>query len=372
MDEGARVLHPRMRMRMRSPALWLALVVLSIISSWPSDLEAQTLEQALAPLRDHGCVGCHSLDGAQSQGPTFRGLYGSTRAVHRDGERVAVEFDEAFLRRSVEEPDAEIADGFEPGFMPRFELSDTELDAVIAALASVPVDGPGDTRTWIPLALGLVIFVLGHLALSSAPMRGPLVASLGGEGRFSVLYSIVAAIGLGLLVWGYGLAPYVPLYDPPPWTRWVPNLIVPLAYVLLVMGFTTPSPTTAGMADRASAGPRGVQRITRHPALWGFALWALSHLGPNGDLRSSLVFLGIAFLAFAGMVHIDMRRGAAPNEAWTRYERETSIMPFVAILGGRQKLVLSELGWWRIALGLLAWAAMLHLHRFVFGVSPLP
>jgi len=202
-------------------------------------------------------------------------------------------------------------------------------------------------------------------------MRGLLVASLGSEGRFGALYSIVAAIGLGLLVWGHGLAPYVPLYDPP-WTRWVPNLVVPIAYVLLVMGFTTPSPTTAGMAARASSGPRGVQRITRHPALWGFALWALSHLAPNGDLRSCLVFLGIAFLAFTGMVHIDMRRGAVPDEAWARYERETSIVPFVAILGGRQKLVLSELGVWRIALGLVAWAAMLPIHRFVFGVSPLP
>lgn len=350
-------------------ARFTAAAVLLAVSLGASTLRAQ---DATEPLRTHGCVGCHSLDGAQNQGPTFQGLAGSSRGVLRDGERVTVVADEAYLRRAIETPNAEIADGFDPGFMPTFDLEGAEVDALVTAVQAVPADGaPTSPGTWIPLALGLVLFVLGHLALSSAPLRGPLVARMG-EAKFQGLYSLVAAVGLGLIVWGYLLAPYVILFEPPTWTRWIPNVVVPLAYVLLVLGFTTPSPTIAGMADKAAEGPKGIQRITRHPALWGFALWGLAHIPPNGDLRSTLVFVSIAFLGLAGMVHIDLRRAATGSEAWERYEQQTSVFPFVAIVAGRQKLALGELGWWRILIGVLAWAAMLHLHRWLIGVSPLP
>jgi len=345
-----------------------AIVVVLFIGSWTSSVLAQ---EPTAPLRENGCVGCHSLDGSPNQGPTFQGLAGSHRGVIRDGERVTVVADDDYLRRAIETPDAEIADDFEPGFMPSFGLEASEIDALVAAIRAVPAAGDPAAGTWLPLALGLFLFVFGHLALSSAPMRGPLVARMG-EAKFQGLYSVVAAVALGLIAWGYTLAPYVLLFEPPTWTRWVPNVVVPVAYVLLVLGFTTPAPTIAGMADRAAAGPRGVQRITRHPALWGFALWGLSHIPPNGDLRSTLVFVGVAFLALAGMVHIDLRRGATGTDAWDRYEQQTSVFPFVAIASGRQKLVLREIGWWRVLLGIVAWAAMLHLHRWLIGVSPLP
>jgi uncharacterized membrane protein len=329
-------------------------------------------QDAMAPLRDHGCVGCHSLDGAPGQGPSFVGLHGTHRGVYRAGERVTVVADDAYLRRSIEEPDAEIAEDFEAGFMPRLELDDAEVEALVAAIAAVPAEASPPMYTWWPLAIGLFLFVIGHLALSSDPLRGPLVTRLG-EGGFQGLYSLVAFVALGLIVWGYTLAPYVSIFEPPTWARWIPNVVMPIAYTFLVVGYTTPSPTMAGMADRAGAGPKGIHRITRHPALWGFALWGLAHVPANGELKSSLVFLGVAFLSFAGMVHIDLRRAAHPDdEAWDHFEQQTSIFPFAAIAAGRQKLALGELGLWRIALGLVGWGAMLAIHRWVIGVSPLP
>jgi uncharacterized membrane protein len=345
--------------------VWVVLV-------WSAEPAAARAQESTAPLREHGCVGCHSLDGAAGQGPSFVGRAGSHRGVYRDGERVTVVADDAYLRRAIEAPDAEIAEGYAAGFMPRFELDETEVAALVAAIGSVPTQPAPSSGTWWPLAVGLFLFVFGHLAMSSAPLRGPLVTRFG-EGGFQGLYSLVAFVGLGLIVWGYTLAPYVLIFEPPTWTRWIPNVVMPLAYTLLVMGYTTPSPTMAGMADRAASGPKGIQRITRHPALWGFALWGLAHVPANGDLKSSLVFLGVAFLSFAGMVHIDLRRAAHPDdEAWDHFEQQTSIFPFVAILAGRQKLVLSELGLWRVALGLVGWGAMLAIHQWVIGVSPLP
>jgi hypothetical protein len=249
--------------------VWVVLV-------WSAEPAAARAQESTAPLREHGCVGCHSLDGAAGQGPSFVGLAGSHRGVYRDGERVTVVADDAYLRRAIEAPDAEIAEGYAAGFMPRFELDETEVVALVAAIGSVPTQPAPSSGTWWPLAVGLFLFVFGHLAMSSAPLRGPLVTRFG-EGGFQGLYSLVAFVGLGLIVWGYTLAPYVLIFEPPTWTRWIPNVVMPLAYTLLVMGYTTPSPTMAGMADRAASGPKGIQRITRHPALWGFALWGLAH-----------------------------------------------------------------------------------------------
>ncbi|MBX7193338.1 MAG: hypothetical protein K1X94_14890 [Sandaracinaceae bacterium] len=350
----------------------VACLVPILTLAWSAPLAAQSAPDPTAPLVASGCTGCHSLDGAPNQGPTFQGLYGSHRGVYRDGERVTVVADDDYLRRSIATPDLEIADGYDPGFMPHVSRDDAEFDALVAALAAVPSSTTPASGTWWPLCLGLFLFVFGHLALSSAPLRGPIVARIGEKG-FSGLYSLVAFAGVGLVVWGYPLASYYLIFEPPTWTRWIPNLIVPIAFVLMVAGFTTPGPTSVGQADRAGAGPRGIHRITRHPALWGFALWGLAHVPPNADLKSSLLFLGVAFLAFAGMVHIDLRRAARPDDhAWEQYEKQTSVFPFVAIAAGRTSLVWKEIGIWRVLAGLLAWAAMLHLHRLVIGVSALP
>jgi uncharacterized membrane protein/cytochrome c551/c552 len=346
----------------------LACVGLALAALLTARAEAQDLT---APLREQGCTSCHSLDGSENQGPSLQGLAGSHRGVYRDGERVTVVADAEYLRRSIVEPDAEIAEGFDPGFMPRLRLTDDEVGALVTAIRAVPAEGEPASGDWVVLALGVFFFVVGHLALSSAPFRGWIVARLG-AGGFAGLYSLVAALSLTAIVWGWTRAPYVVLFEPPTWTRWIPNVVMPFAFVLMVLGYTTPSPTAAGMEKRAADGPRGIHRITRHPALWSFGLWGLAHIPPNGDLRSTLVFVGIAFLAFAGMVHIDLRRAASGGEAWERFERETSVFPFVAIVAKRQRLVLGELGWWKILVALLVWGGMLHFHRLFYGVSPLP
>jgi len=50
--------------------------------------------------------------------------------------------------------------------------------------------------------------------------------------------------------------------------------------------------------------------ITRHPFLWGIALWALVHLIINGDLASLILFGSLLLLAVGGTLAIDARRGA--------------------------------------------------------------
>lgn len=115
---------------------------------------------------------------------------------------------------------------------------------------------------------------------------------------------------------------------------------------------------------------RGILRVTRHPMLWSFALWAAVHIIGAGD-SGAMVFFG-AFLvtALAGMPSIDakpMRRNPA---AWPTLSSSTSIVPFVAIAQGRNRFVAREIGWVSVMIGVIAWAAVLYLHPWLFGFAP--
>ncbi len=50
----------------------------------------------------------------------------------------------------------------------------------------------------------------------------------------------------------------------------------------------------------------------------------------------------------------------------------TSNVPFAAILSGKQKLSLGEIGWWRILLAIVLWAVIVYFHQKAFGMSALP
>jgi len=86
-------------------------------------------------LAEKGCTSCHSLDGSRLVGPSFKGLMGRSGTVTTAGVDRAVTVDEAYLRRSILEPRADVVKGFSP-VMPeqRDQLSDEELDEIIATL----------------------------------------------------------------------------------------------------------------------------------------------------------------------------------------------------------------------------------------------
>lgn len=353
------------------------------MGAWPAAAIAQSTSAAVVDdvtaaetlVAERGCTACHSLDGTPRVGPSFAAATGAThRVTTAEGVAREVVFDVDYVRRSILEPDLELAGGHEPGTMPRLARDDADADALATAvvmLAGRPAPAPAEERSPLWLFAAVLAFVFGHVVLSSSRVRAPLIARLG-ENGYGGAYSLVILCVFGWMVAEWVWAPYVELFRPPGWTRWIPNVVMPISYTLLVAGYTIKSPTVAGMASAAAAGPSGWTRITRHPALWGFALWGLSHLPANGDLRSLLLMGGIAVLAVLGMAHIDARRRASGGQAWAAFERQTSVIPFAAIARGGAWPTFSELGWWRIALGIVGWGAMLHLHRWLIGVSPYP
>jgi uncharacterized membrane protein len=105
-------------------------------------------------------------------------------------------------------------------------------------------------------------------------------------------------------------------------------------------------------------------RITRHPFLWGVALWALVHLIVNGDLAGLILFGALLVLALGGTVSIDAKRRRAFGEQWTQFAAVTSCVPFAAIAAGRNRLgaALLEIGIWRPLAALAVYAVVFYLH----------
>jgi len=353
----------------------LALIALSL-ALWPPDARAEEpselAQEGLWSLRNQGCGACHSTDGTRGLGPTLLGLYGAERAVVSGGEARVVRADEAYLLRSLEAPDADVVEGFPPGMMPAIALEPGEAGAVVAALRHLGGEPPArEGRLW-PLLLGLALFVGGHLGLSSMPVRARLIARLGEKG-FTGLYSLVVLIGFALSIVGYIEAPHIPLWQHQGWFAYVPLLTMPFIYTLAVVGFTTKNPASFKQEGRlADPRPVGVVAITRHPGNWSIGLWGLVHLLPNGDVAGVLFFGGFAALSFLGMLHIDRRRRLTEGAAWEAFAAQTSLMPFAAMLQGRARLHLGEIGAARIAGGLGGYALVLWLHPFLFGASPWP
>src|SRR4051812_37902648 len=131
-------------------------------------------EWGAALLQSKGCLACHSTDGTARTGPTFKGLWGSDRRVITNGEARTVYADEAYIARSLRDPDADIAAGYKAGAMPRVELSDADVHGIARALQMPEaLEAARSARggSIVPLASAAIAFVLLHFILSSMPVR---------------------------------------------------------------------------------------------------------------------------------------------------------------------------------------------------------
>jgi cytochrome c oxidase subunit 2 len=79
------------------------------------------------------CLTCHSLSGVSDIGPSFKGLYGSTRTL-KDGSTVIA--DDAYLRESILHPDAKVVQGFDD-VMPAPTLTDEDVNEIIEYLKTI-------------------------------------------------------------------------------------------------------------------------------------------------------------------------------------------------------------------------------------------
>ena len=202
-------------------------------------------------------------------------------------------------------------------------------------------------------------FVGTHFALSH-PLRRPLVRALGEPGFLGV-YSLVAAATLGATVWVYRAAPETA----PLWIvgdgLWAVSTALMLVASILFLGSLVRNPALPGAGGgAATAAARGVYAVTRHPMMWAFAIWGVSHI-LIFPLAKNIVLCGaIIVLALVGAALQDRKKAALDPEGWPAWEARTSYLPFAAIAAGRTNL--SGFGMHALGGGLVVWLAATWAH----------
>ncbi len=219
------------------------------------------------------------------------------------------------------------------------------------------------------LVIAALVWLGIHIGLAGTRLRDRLVGRIG-ELPFRGVFSLLSIAVLVFLIRAWSAAPTTPLWYAPLWLRWILVAVMLVAFVLFVASVARRNPTMVGPPGAIAQPPRGMQRVTRHPMLWSFALWAAVHIIGNGD-TAAIVFFG-AFLvtALAGMPSIDAKLARRDPATWQALSAATSIVPFAAIAQGRNRFVPGEIGWLVVLIAVVAWAVMLFVHPLLFGAAP--
>ena len=187
--------------------------------------------------------------------------------------------------------------------------------------------------------LGLVLFLGVHAVSIVAPTwRLQQVARLG-EGRWKGIYSLVAGVGLVLLIVGYGMARREPvvLYSPPAALRHVALLLMLPVFPLLFAAYL----------------PGRIRSAAKHPMLLAVKFWATAHLLANGTLVDVILFASFLAWAVADRISVKRRSAAEAHDAPAAPARPVN--DAIALAGGLAVYAV-----------FLFWG-----HRWLIGVSPL-
>ena len=135
-----------MRKRTATQVGWLRVLaattlVLACVASVETARAQGSAEEGRDLLDRKGCLACHTIDGGPSVGPTLRGI------IERRGEE--------YVRRSILDPAADIAEGYVAGIMPAVPLAEAELDSIVSALKeAIPDDELPRHSSLASVALG--------------------------------------------------------------------------------------------------------------------------------------------------------------------------------------------------------------------------
>jgi len=184
------------------------------------------------------------------------------------------------------------------------------------------------------MILGLVLFFGVHTLTTQREVRARVIAS-SGEGGYKIGYSLVSALGLVLIVWGfahYRATGWIDVWQPPTAFKHLTVALMLPAVILVVASYI-----------------RGrIYTRLKHPMLTGIKLWAAAHLLANGDLGSIILFG--SFLGWAVFDRISLKH------------RADSGAPPIPVGGPSNDLI-------AVAVGLVAYLALAFaFHPVVIGV----
>ena len=186
------------------------------------------------------------------------------------------------------------------------------------------------------LIVGLVIFLGVHsISIVNEQWRDRMAERLG-VWTWKGIYSLVALIGLIMIIRGYGdaRADVIELYLTPAWLQHISLVLLIPVFPLLVAAYL----------------PGRIKKIVHHPMLLATKLWAAAHLLANGTLADVVLFGSILLWVFADLLSLSKREPRQiPGAPPARYN---DLIALVAGLG----LYIAFLFW---------------LHEPLFGITPL-
>lgn len=134
------------------------------------------------------------------------------------------------------------------------------------------------------------------------------------------LWSVQGVPGVGALVWGLSAISFIFLY--------------PATFNLLEIA--------AVQKPQVRLYETGIIRITRHPQMVGQVIWCIAHTLWLGTTFTILTSLGLILHHLFAVWHGDRRLSIRYGDAFAEAKARTSIVPFLAVLDGRQSLKLEE------------------------------
>lgn len=182
----------------------------------------------------------------------------------------------------------------------------------------------------IILLLGLALWCGAHLIKRLAPDLHARLAAKAPEGQPPIPIALSLLAGTVLMIVGFRMSGFFPVWNPPFFLTHLNNLLMVLALYLVV----------------ASVMPVMVSAKMRHPQLIGFKTWALAHLLVNGDLASVLLFGGLLAWAVVEVILINRSEDWTPPSRTIAWPREAGAVAVTLLLLGGIGYVHTWLGYY--------------------------
>jgi uncharacterized membrane protein len=192
--------------------------------------------------------------------------------------------------------------------------------------------------------LGLLLgFAIAHSGLASLRRRGEAII---GARLYRVLFALVSLPLAVILVVYFFNHRYDGLVL---WQVQGVTGVKPLVWILSAISFLFLYPATFNLLEIAAIQKpqvhlyeTGILRVTRHPQMVGQVIWCLAHTLWLGTSFTLLTSLGLIAHHLFAVWHGDRRLQTRYGDAFLKVKERTSVIPFLAIIDGRQSLKLEE------------------------------
>lgn len=215
---------------------------------------------------------------------------------------------------------------------------------------------------YLSLALASLGFLLIHF-VSATNLRAKFIEKY----SINVWMSTFSVVSMCLFVWM--VIEYMndesaeTLWVMPSWWLWVNAVLMFAALFFIIM---------SNIPDKDARLGKGIFAITRHPTNWGMAIFAAAHMLTNGSVEAQLFWGSLLGTAIVGSYFLDKRKTATGEKRWLEAPKNSSWLPFLAIIQGKAKLKFDDFKPLPVMASVAVFFIAAIVHVGIFGTYLLP